>query len=981
MIRDIKSIGYNALMLRRVQNILMVSSRYDSFTFEEDGRFNQVLLSQYFELNLQNVPNTVRVSTAGEALERLKTGSYDLVISMLRIGDMDVEEFCRKVHEIMPGLPIVLLTYNTREIGLFQHLGSLPEVEKVFVWLGNAMLFLAIIKYIEDRMNVEHDSSVAGVQSILLVEDNPRFYSSYLTMLYSEVVRQTQALMDHGINMADKLLRMRARPKILLATNYEEAIVLYRSFRENLAGIITDVEIPRSGKLDVQAGLSFVEKVKSESPQIPVLMQSSEETLKQEADRLSTCHISKNSPSLITGLKNFMQDYLGFGDFIFRLPDGTEIGRAKDLNDLAEMIARIPQHSLSYHAGRNDFSTWLMARTEFALARALKPRRISDFDDIEEIRHYLVGEIDKHRDRSMAGKVAEFSSHTFKASKGFSCIGQGSLGGKGRGLAFFHTLLDKLKYSADLPDVEISVPPTVTLASDIFEEFMTHKSLCNADLPNMSEEEVNRRFLEPELSPEIRNDLREFLKRVKYPIAVRSSSLLEDSSYQPFAGVYRTFMLPNNHSDLEVRLYQLETAVKLVYASVFSRDAVRYIECTPNNIEEEKMAVVIQQLAGKKRGSYFYPAFAGVARSYDTYPAGDTKSEEGVAQVALGMGKTVVDGGRAVRFSPARPKKVYQFSTVNDALDSSQREFLALDLSVASVGKEFVPSEKDVVSLGLEVAERDGLLKNLGSVYSPGDERIYDGVGGDGARLVTFAGVLKGKAYPLAPTLSYLLEIGRRNFSSEIEIEFAAEFGNPPTKPHEFYFLQIRPIMTAPYRRDVNLGKMEKDKLLALSSRALGSGYITGVRDVIYVPINVFKIGKTLQIAEQVGKIAGKIRSEGRPFMMVGPGRWGTTDQWAGIPVDWNHIAGVSCILETNIPGKYIEPSQGSHFFHNVTSLGIGYFSINLQNEKDHLDTGWLDSQPAVEETPFVKRISFPEDLQIIIDGRNKLGAVYKPST
>ncbi len=977
--RQKKKVAYDSLMLRRVRNVLLVSSQYDSFTFEEDGRLTELLFTEYLELNLRYAPNIVRVPTAEEALEELRTGSFDLVISMLRVGSMDVADFGREATSLVPGLPIVLLSYNTRELTMLESLGQLPGIDRVFVWLGDVRLFLAIIKYVEDRLNVVHDARTAGVQTIILVEDNIRFYSSYLPLAYTELVRQTQQLMTDGLNRMDKMARMRARPKLLLATSFEEGEKLYRMVRNHVAGVILDAAFPRNGKLNPRAGIEFAKLVQEKTPDRPVLIQSSDATVEPLARELGACFTDKTSPNLLGNVQRFMRDHMGFGQFVFRMPDGEEIGNANDLRSLIKGLAEIPAESLIHHVSRNDFSTWLMARTEFDLAKVLRPRRVDEFENAEEIRQYLIAECDLYRDRSRAGVVADFSSETFSASSGFARIGSGSLGGKGRGLAFMYSLIERGKLGERDPEVDIFVPPTVVLATGVFDEFMQHAKLGEVALGNYSDREIADAFLSAELPVGAMESLKTFLSRAHYPLAVRSSSLLEDASHQPFAGLYSTYMIPNSHEELDTRLGQLVRAVKLVYASTFFSNAKRYIESTPNRLEEEKMAVVIQQVVGRRRGDYLYPDMAGVVRSYDFYPIDDAKPEDGVATVVLGLGKAVVDGGRSMRFSPAQPRRIYQFSSPRDTLKSAQREFLALDLSNPCAEAKLSTEDACLATLDLDVAERDGVLPMVGSVYSPESDAIYDGTSRAGPRLVTMAGVLKAEVYPLAETLKRLLEVGVAGFSCQVEIEFAANIRSDRDEPHEFAFLQIRPVVVSARTHDLSIDAVSSNDAICLSPKALGNGLIDGVRDIVYVSMANFDRGKTVEIAGEVGAVAGRLKAEGRPFLLIGPGRWGSADRWLGIPVAWSQIAGVRCIVETDMADLRVSPSQGTHFFQNMTSFGIGYFTVNFDRIGGMLDSDWLDAEPSESETAHVRHLSFPEPLEIVVSGKKGVGAVMKP--
>lgn len=974
-----RHVAYDSLMQMRVRDILLVSSLYDSFTFEEDGRLTEMLFSEYLELNLRYAPNIVRVSTANEALEKLRYGSYDMVISMLRVGEMDLADFGTKISELEPDMPVILLTYNTRELTILEDLGKLPGIDRVFAWLGDVRLFLAIIKYIEDRMNVAHDVRAAGVQTIILIEDNVRFYSAYLPLAYTELVQQTQSLLSDGLNRMDKLLRMRARPKLLLATSFEEGEALFEAYQDHVSGVILDASFPRNGKLDPHAGLDFARMVKTRAPDRPVLIQSSDVANEPHAYALGAAFINKKSSELLKNVRHFMHLHMGFGDFVFRLSNGDVIGSANDLQSLSEMLQVIPVESLLHHVTRNDFSTWLMARTEFELARALRPKRADEFSTPEEARQYLLAELDAHRDRSRAGLVADFSSGTFKASSGFVRIGTGSLGGKGRGLAFIHTLLERYNVSHKLPTVNISVPPTAVLATGVFDAFMAKNNLSEFAMGDRSDKEIAAAFLKASFPSSAKHAMRTFLERVHYPLAVRSSSLLEDASYQPFAGVYKTYMLPNNHSDFEERLTQLTNAIKLVYASTFYGDAKAYISSTPNRLEEEKMAVVIQQIVGRKRGNYVYPDIAGVARSYDFYPMEGMKAEDGVASVVLGMGKAVVDGRRCIRFSPTQPRRLYQFSSTADTLNSAQRDFLALNLSEQPTAEDPEDSDGNISTLTLNVAEEDGILNLVGSVYDYQNDTVYDGTSRPGVRLVTMAGVLKSGVFPLAQTITRLLELGSVGFSCQVEIEFAALIREMADEPHEFAFLQIRPVVVDSLIREVDTGRIQKENAICVSTKALGNGIIDRVQDLIYVPMSTFNRSHTVEIAQQIGTMTAKLRAENRPFMLIGPGRWGSADRWLGIPVTWKQISGVRCIVETDMDDIRVTPSQGTHFFQNITSFGIAYLTVNFANEKGVLDCQWLDTIEPEDQTDHVKLLHFSDPLLIVVNGRQGTGVVMKP--
>ncbi|MEN8208605.1 MAG: PEP/pyruvate-binding domain-containing protein [Candidatus Fermentibacteria bacterium] len=984
--RGSEPVPFYTLMSRRIRNILLVSSLYDSYTLEEDGKFTEVLFSEYLHLNLRYAPRIVRVSTGEEALQLLEQETFDLVISMLSIGSMQCAELGAAIAETAPDIPFAVLAYTGRDLKILMDEGRLFSGGRAFVWQGDARLFLAIIKSIEDRMNAEHDSRIAGVKCIILVEDSIRFCSSYLPMLYTELMQQTQALMTDGVNQMQKLMRMRARPKILHARNYEEAIELYRLFKKHILGMILDVRFEKEGIEYPRAGFQLAEEILSNDPECPILFQSAEEINRKIANRMGAAFINKNSPTLLADLREFMRDYLGFGDFVFRDSDGNVEARAGDLRELRLALRKVSDESLFYHAQRNDFSTWLMARTEFDLARALRPRKAEDFATTGDLRSYLLSSLKQWMERYRAGQVEEFSSETFEYDTGFVKIGSGSLGGKGRGLAFVNALLNIYNIDDDFPNVNIFVPPTAVVTTGVFDRFMENSGLTelvfnmensNGSLSSIRRDSlIARAFLDADIPADVREMLHAFLEEVRYPLAVRSSSLLEDSPSYPFAGIYSTYMLPNNSPDMGVRMSQLFTAIKLVYASTYYSESVAYIETTPNRLEEEKMAVIIQQIVSREHGDAFYPNFAGVAKSYNFYPLEGMSEECGVASVALGLGGTVVDGGKCVRFSPESPGRLYQFSSTDEYLRNSQREFLALDLlGDASMNTDDPGRDVHLVTLDLERAQKDGTLAPVGSVYSADNDMIIDGTFRPGAKLVTMAGVLKGEYFPLAQILKHLLEVGKIAFSSDIEIEFAVNLKDTSTgETNEFGFLQIRPMgYTTGVLPEVE--NITEENALCISHQVLGNGFIENIRDIIYVSSDRFNRSQTVEIAAEIEQMNRKIRHLRRQSLLIGPGRWGSSDSWLGVPVRWNQISSVGCIVETPLPDMDVEPSQGTHFFQNITSLGIGYFTVKRKGE-DYLDFDYLENHTAAAETKFLRYIHLYRPLRILINTKARIGTI-----
>ncbi len=969
--------GFETLIRNRVRDVLLVASLYDAFTLEEGGRLTELLLSEYRELNLSSSPHFTRATTGEEALELIEANDFDLVITMTRIGEMDAYEFARRTRELDADLPLVVLGYNVREL---KPLHDAPDdpIDLSFVWTGDVRLLLAIIKCVEDRLNVAEDTRHGDVRCIILVEDSRRFYSAYLPLIYTEVMRQTQSLMADSINLSQKLLRMRARPKILFATDFEEAWSQYDTYRQYVLGVVTDARFPWGGEHREDAGVEFVRRLKADDPTLPVVVQSSRPENRERALAEGAAFIDKRSPRLLEDLRTFMRRHFGFGDFIFRLPDGTEVGRAHNTRALIREISRVPPASLDYHAAHDHFSNWFRARTRFGLANLIKPLRASEFESVEDLRSYMVKTFSWHRDQSRLGVIADFSLNDFDlAGSVFTRIGTGALGGKARGLAFMNKVLNRPDLKDRFPEVEISVPSTAVVATDVFDEFVDGSGLRDLALGDLSDAEIAAAFLEVKLPPFIYEDLRVFLREVDYPLAVRSSSLLEDAQHQPFAGVYRTYMIPNNHEDPAVRLDQLCDAIKLVYASTYYHGARSYLAATNNRVEEEKMAVVIQRVVGRRHEDWVYPNFAGVAHSTNHYATDTMRQEDGVCLAALGLGRTVVDGGQCLRFSPREPQRILQFTTVEDTLRNSQSRFQALQ--VGDPGAYPDPDEEaNFVWLDLDAAERHGTLAPVGSVYMPENEAIYDGIGRAGPRLVTFAHVLKSDLFPLADIVSFLLELSRRCMSCEVEMEFAVNLADGDAPP-EFGLLQVRPLAADLAAPDVSDGIYESDDALVATRLALGNGRYDDIRDVVLVDRERFDRGHTREIAREVGELNDRLQAEGRPYLLIGPGRWGSSDRWLGVPVDWTQIAGAAVIVETDLEEFKVTPSQGTHFFQNLTAFRVGYMTVNQTSGGGILDWDWFEAQPYLAETAHLRHIRLDDPLPVLIDGRSGRGVVLCP--
>ena len=968
--------GFGHLMPFRVQEILLVASMYDAFTLEEGGRLTELLLGEYRELNLSFAPRITKASSGREAMELLEARKFDLVITMSRLGDLQAADLAGKVKDRQPDLPIYVLVLNPRELQHVMAQCEAGEINRVFLWNGDVRLLLAGIKVWEDQRNLAHDTRYGDVRAILLIEDSVRFYSVYLPMLYTELVNQTQNLMDEGINLSHRLLRMRARPKILLATTFEEAWGWYERYQESLLGVISDGRFPWEGQAVENAGISFLRQVKARDPHLPTVLQSTNPELRHEAEAAGAGYINKNSPRLLQDLRHFMAENFGFGDFVFRLPSGREVARARGLRDMVRRLREVPGESLVHHAQNDHFSNWMRARTEFALAAMLRPRKVDDFASVEELRSWLVDCLQRFRTESQRGVVADFSRDHFDASTDFTRIGGGSLGGKARGLAFMNQILNRYEVSERFPGVRIAVPPTAVVATDGYDHFLDRNRLRERVLGGgLHDDDVVRLFLDHPLPDEVVGDLRAFLEQVHYPIAVRSSSLLEDSQFQPFAGVYATYMLPNSHPDLGVRLDQLCDAIKLVYASVFQSSARAYLEASGSRVEEEKMAVVLQEVVGRGHEQYFYPDFAGVAHSTDFYPPRGTDPEDGVVCAALGLGRVVVDGGNVLRFNPQRPRRLQQFGTIDDWLKGSQRTFLAVDVSQADAYPQ-ASETYNVASLELEDAERQGTLAAIGSTYVPENHAIVDGIGRAGPRVVSFAHVLKGDLFPLAQVLGFLLELGRNCMSAPVEIEWAATMSERPGQPHRFGFLQIRPLALSSNGVTVDAGDLEGDGILVSTEIALGNGRYDELRDVIYVPPARFDRGQTVAIAAEVADANTMLKRQQRPYLLVGPGRWGSSDRWLGIPVRWDQISGAQVIVETDLPDFKVTPSEGTHFFQNLTSFQVGYLTVNHGRERTVCRWDELDAMPAEWEGDYVRHLRLEAPLDVRIDGRSRRGVV-----
>jgi len=974
---ELESAHFDSLMSFKVKSILLVSSLYDMYNLREDGRLTNMLLSEYAELRLSSAPLIKRVASGSKALEALKDSSFDMVLVFRSLSDIDSFEFCERAKLSCPDIPVVLLAFHHRELELMRDQVT-QAFDSVFIWSGESKIILTIIKFIEDKKNVEPDTDLVGVRVIILVENSVRFYSSFLPLIYTEIMQQTSALLSESVNSANRLLRMRARPKILLAENFEEALVLFNKYKKYLLGIISDIQFTKDGLTDETAGIQLVTLIKKETSDLPVLLQSSDESRADQAAACNAGFLNKRSPRLLRELSKFINQNFGFGDFVFRLPDGTELDRARGFREMQKCVALVDIRSLILHAERNHFSNWLIARTEFALAARLRPRHVSEFEDPDDMRTFLVETLKDFRHERQVGIVTDFSRDQFDGHAEFLRIGTGSLGGKGRGLAFVNNLISRYITHDAFPGTRISVPRSAVICTDAFDQFMESNNLIEFALGDHSDEEIIAAFTSATIPRNLEEDLKSYLAIADYPLAVRSSSLLEDCHYQPFAGIFDTHFMPNNHPLLGGRLERLLTAIKLIYASVYFRNAKNYTEATGNRTEEEKMAVILQKIVGKNRGGHFYPVLSGMGRSYNFYSVGNIKPEDGIVYTALGLGKTVMEGENCLFFSPANPQVLPQFATPQDYLKNTQREFFAVDMHDPSVFPE-KGGETGLVKLKMAESEQHGVLKYVGSTYSIDNDRIYSGIGRKGARIITFDPILKSRIFPLDKILQYLLKLGSGAMNVPVEVEFAAEINSDPSKPDEFRFLQIRPMMVETSFEDVSVFDEDNAQIFCRSDQALSNGRIEGVRDIVFVRSDNFERANMIHMADQVGEFNQVFKDKNLPYMLVGPGRWGTSDRWLGIPTKWDQVSSARVIIEADYGDFVVEPSFGTHFFQNLITFSIAYLTINSTSKYNFFDWDWLNSIKPDSETEYVRHVRLEKPLNILVDGRNGKAVIVKP--
>lgn len=966
------------LMPHRIFNVLLIANPYDAFMLEDDGRIDEKLFNEYTSLSLRYPPRFTQVSTEEEALAELSQLSFDLIICMPGTGDNDSFDIGRRIKTLYPAIPIVILTPFSRGITKRIQDEDLSAFDYIFCWLGNTDLLLSIIKLIEDKMNLEHDVEEVGVQLIMLVEDSIRFYSSVLPNLYKFVLMQSQEFSTEALNAHQRTLRMRGRPKIVLARTYEEATAIYDKYWNNVLGVVTDVRFPKNGKKDAMAGIKLVDRIRKKDPFVPLIIQSSERENAAYVQKFNASFIDKNSKKMDVDLRQIVADDFGFGDFIFVNPETKEeIARVRNLKELQNVIYAIPAESFLYHISRNHISRWLYSRAMFPVAEFLKPIRNHTMQDVDMHRKIIFEAIVKYRKMKNQGVVAIFRREQFDRYSNFARIGEGSLGGKGRGLAFMDNMVKRHPKYSGFENAVVAIPKTVVLCTDLFDEFMETNMLYQVALSDAEDESILRHFLRAKLPDRLIEDFFTFFDVVKKPIAIRSSSMLEDSHYQPFAGIYNTYMIPYLDDKYEM-LRMLSDAIKGVYASVFFKDSKAYMQATSNVIDQEKMAVILQEVVGNQYGDHFYPSMSGVARSLNYYPIGDEKAEEGTVNLALGLGKYIVDGGITLRFSPYHPTQVLQTSEMEMALRETQTRFYALDLKNAA--QEFsIDDGFNLLKLPVKAAEKDGSLQYIASTYDPHDMIIRDGLYPGGRKVITFANILKHDVFPLAKVLQLVLEHSAQEVRRPVEIEFAATLSTDKERNGTFYLLQIRPIVDSKEMLDEDLTEIPDSDCILRSENSLGHGIIDDVYDIVYVKTDGYSAGNNQMIAYEIEKLNQKFLNECKNYVLVGPGRWGSSDTWLGIPVKWPHISAAKVIVEAGLTNYRVDPSQGTHFFQNLTSFGVGYFTINDFINDGVYNQEFLNAQPAVEETKYLRHVRFEKPIVIKMDGKKKLGVVLIP--
>ncbi|TSA29049.1 MAG: pyruvate, phosphate dikinase [Bacteroidetes bacterium] len=966
---------YHDLMPFKVREILLVASLYDAYSIEKEGRFSEHVLGQFYQLSLSTMPRITGVSSKEEVLEQLRSKHYDLVILMMGVDKQIPVEISKLIKSEYPYIPVFLLLNSNTDLAIFEaEPNRLSSIDRVFVWNGDTRIFFAMINYLEDKINVENDTRIGMVRVILVVEDSPQYYSLYLPMLYNIVLEQTKHIIeDVTTDELYRILRLKARPKILLASTYEEAMYIFHKYKEYILCLISDVKFKKDGELNDAAGFILVDQTRKEIYDLPIVLQSSDDVNAKKANELNTSFINKNSETLLVDFRSFITHYLGFGNFIYRDNEGRQIGLARSLKEFEDHLKTIPEESLLYHARKDHFSLWLTARGEIQAARIINPAKVTDFKDSASLREYLISVIAHFRNEQSRGKVIPFEESAITDATNIVSLTEGALGGKGRGLAFVNTLIYNYDFSRHIPNINILTPITSIIGTNEFEYFLDRNHLRERVVQENDYQQIRRWFVEGKLSETLIRKLKVLIKHVTKPLAIRSSGLFEDSLNQPFAGIFETYLIPNDHPDPRVRLEQLKDAVKLVYASVYSPVAKGYIEAINYRIEQEKMAVVIQEVVGRQYEDVFYPHISGVAQSYNYYPFAHMKPEEGFAVMALGLGRYVVEGERAFRFSPHYPN--LEINSAEDQLKGSQVRFYGVDLAKKDLNL-LEGEEAGLRIMDIDNAERHGTINHMVSVFSPENNRIVPGLRHAGPRVINFADILKYNYIPLAKTIGLVLDVVKEAMGSPVEIEFAVDLTRDKENKASFYVLQIKPLIGSATDFVINMSKIRKEEILLYSEKEMGNGIVSDIHDVVFVDPDTFDKSKTLEMAEDMGRInTAMIRLE-RKYILIGPGRWGTSDRWIGVPVSWPQISNARVIAETSLEGFPLDASSGSHFFHNVTSMNAGYFCVQPELSKSFIRYDVLKSQPHIEKTNYFTIVHFDNPLVIRMDGKKRIAVI-----
>jgi len=969
---------FHNLMQKQIKEILLVSTFYDAFIFEQDGRLSEQIFGEYRQLNLSTAPRVTSVPSGKDALNKLEDNVYDLVILMMRIGEIGPFELSKLIKKEHSDLPVLLLLNVHSDLLLIEnHASEMDCIDDVFIWNGDTKLFLAMVKSVEDKLNVAYDTEIGLVRVILLVEDSVHYYSIFLPLLYSVIMRQTQRLIQEELTDINKRLRMRARPKVLLVHSYEEAIEVYEKYKDYIVGLISDVKYSYNGRIANDAGIRLIKTINRDQQDIPIILQSSETENAKKAKELGVYFIDKNSKKLLHNLREFVIKNLGFGDLIFRDKDNREIARIASLNDIKNVLESLPDESLLYHSNSNHFSNWLVAHGEVVLAKKIRPMKVTDFPTVDDLRSFLLKIFEDVRREKSRGKIINFDAASLTEVDQIIRLAEGSLGGKGRGLAFLNALFVTMDFDKKYPEVRISLPSTAIIGTNEYDHFIDKLDI-DESISTMTDREIDEVFLKGELTPELISKLEIYIDKIDFPIAVRSSGLLEDSQSQPFAGVYRTFMLPNNNPDRQIRLRQLIDAIRLVFSSVYLRNARSYIESLNYKSEEEKMAVIIQEIVGTSfDGVHYYPHISGSAQSYNFYPTSYMENSDGIASIALGLGKSVVEGKENYRFCPKYPK--LEPLQPEERIKNSQKDFYALSLEQNRFDlKE--GEDATLVRLDLKTAEKEKALTNLATVWDYQNNRFVDSLTTPGIRVLTFPGILKYNQFPLAEILQEILEIGEIALGTPVEIEFAVNLNQDRARGilPTFYILQIRPLSIAIESYNIDTNSIDKEKLLLYTEKGMGNGIMDSIYDVIYIDHSKFDKTRTIEIQAEIEKLNREMQDNDRDYILIGPGRWGSRDRFLGVPVRWAQINRAKVIVETGLENFLIEASQGTHFFHNIVAMQVGYFTIPYVSNTDFIDWDWLKEQKEIKRTEFLVQVRLEHPLIVRMDGKQGIALIEK---